>query len=81
LNFTGTYGLLTSRVNFHGSLNLDAKLSHTTTGVKSVLLKPLQPFFTKKGAGTLVPVKVTGTREHPSVGLDLGRKGKERNKT
>jgi hypothetical protein len=52
---------------------MDAKLSQTTTGAKSVLLKLVDPFFSKDGAGTLLPIKIQGSRENPSFGLELHR--------
>jgi len=42
-----------------------------TTGWKSILLKPVDPFFHKHGAGAEVPFKITGTRNEPHFGLDL----------
>jgi hypothetical protein len=39
--------------------------------VKSLILKVLDPFFKKKRAGYIMPVKITGTYGHPSFGLDL----------
>ncbi len=51
-----------------------AKLSHMVTGWRSALLKPVDPFFSKHGAGTEVPVKVTGTKSEPHFGLDFGHK-------
>jgi len=68
----GTYGLLTENINLHGSLQLDNKLSKGSKGIKSVLLKSLEPFLEKKKAGEVVPIKVGGTFSHPSYGLDLG---------
>jgi hypothetical protein len=47
------------------------------TGWKSVLLKPVDPFFHKNGAGTEVAIKVTGTQSEPHFGLDLGGKDKK----
>jgi hypothetical protein len=38
---------------------------------KSVLLKPVDPFFKKDGAGAEIPVKVSGTKTAPKFGLDL----------
>ena len=69
----GTYNLDTEEMNFRGTLSLQAKLSQTTTGVKSVFLKLIDPLFKKKNAGTVIPIKITGTREKPSFGLDRGR--------
>lgn len=67
----GTYGLLTEQVNLHGTLQLDNKLSKGSKGVKSVLLKSVEPLFKKKNAGEIVPIKVGGTFSHPSYGLDV----------
>jgi hypothetical protein len=52
---------------------LDAKLSQTTTGVKSFLLKAVDPFFKGKNGGTDIPFKITGTKDHPVFGLDRHR--------
>jgi len=67
----GTYGLLTEQVNLHGTLQVDNKLSRGSKGVKSVLLKSVEPFFKKKNAGEIVPIKIGGTFSHPSYGLDV----------
>jgi hypothetical protein len=67
----GTYGLLTEQVNLHGTLQVDNKLSQGSKGMKSFLLKFLEPFLKKKNAGEIVPIKVGGTFHHPSYGLDL----------
>ncbi len=67
----GTYGLLTQNINLHGSLQLDNKLSKGSKGLKSVLLKSVEPFLKKKNAGEIVPIKVGGTFSHPSYGLDV----------
>src|SRR5579872_2757557 len=52
---------------------LDAKLSDTITGIKSLLLKPVDPFF-RKNHQTEIPIKVTGTRTAPDFGLDFHHK-------
>jgi hypothetical protein len=67
----GTFGLLTQQVNLHGTLQLDNKLSKGTKGVKSVLLKSVEPFFKKKNAGEIIPIRIGGTFGHPSYGLDV----------
>jgi len=64
--------------DFRGKARIQAKLSHMVTGWKSVLLKPVDPFFSKNGAGTDLPVKITGTRAEPHVGLDFGHKSKDK---
>lgn len=67
----GTYQLASETMNLHGTAELEAKLSQTTTGVKSFFLKALDPIFHKKGAGAVLPIHISGTREKPSFGLDL----------
>ncbi len=67
----GTYGLLTGQVDFHGTLKVANKLSKGSTGVKSVLLKSVEPFLKKKNAGEIVPIRIGGTFSHPSYGLDV----------
>ncbi len=71
---TGKYSMDGDTFDFHGLLRLDAKLSQMTKGWKSILLKPVDPFFSKHGAGTEVPFKISGTREAPRFGLDFGHK-------
>ena len=70
----GSYGLRSGEIDFHGSARMDAKVSQMTTGFKSLLLKAADPFFKKQGAGAVIPIKITGTRDHPAFGLELRRK-------
>ncbi|HSU33649.1 MAG TPA: AsmA-like C-terminal region-containing protein [Bryobacteraceae bacterium] len=67
----GTYSLLDQRVDLHGKLAMQASLSKAAGGIKSVLLLPLDPFFKKKNAGAVLPVKITGTYSHPTFGVSL----------
>jgi hypothetical protein len=69
----GNYRLPTQQLDFEGALLLDAPLSKTTTGFKSLLLKVFDPLFRKQGAGTMLPIVVSGTVNQPSFGLDKGR--------
>jgi hypothetical protein len=73
-NMTGQYSLDGNTFDFHGLLKLDARLSQMTTGWKSILLRPIDPFFRKDGAGTELPFRVSGTREAPRFGLDFHHK-------
>ncbi len=79
VNLTGTYSLDGNQIDFHGKARLDAKLSHIVTGWKSILLKPADPFFSKNGAGTELPVKVTGMKSEPHFGSDFGHKDDSKN--
>jgi hypothetical protein len=69
----GTYGLQSERIDLHGELRLDAKLSDTTTGLKSFLLRLVDPLFKKKDAGAVIPIKIVGTPDKPSFGLEARR--------
>jgi hypothetical protein len=70
ISLNGSYGLLDERLDFHGTARLDAKLSKTTTGIKSFLLKAIDPLFEKKNAGAVLPIRIGGTGSRPSFGLD-----------
>jgi AsmA-like C-terminal region len=67
----GTYNLENTKVDFHGDLKTEASLSDDSSGVKAVLLKPLDPLFKKKHAGAEVPVEMTGTYHEPHFGVSL----------
>ena len=80
IDLQGIYSLDGNQFDFHGKARLKAKVSQLTTGWKSVLLKPVDPFFSKNGAGTEVPIKITGTRSDPQFGLDFHHKDKDTKK-
>jgi len=67
----GTYNLEDTKIDFHGDLKTEASLSDDSTGIKAVLLKPLDPLFKKKHAGAVVPVEMTGTYHNPYFGVSL----------
>jgi hypothetical protein len=71
VHLDGTYALRGEEINFRGTLSLQSPLSQTTRGWKAVLLKPIDPLFEKEGAGTLLPIKITGTGSDPKFGLDI----------
>jgi len=70
----GTFNFHNKVVHMVGNLRMDTDISHTTTGFKSFLLKPLAPFFKKKNAGALVPIAVTGAPGHYQVTQDFNHK-------
>jgi hypothetical protein len=74
VQLAGTYALEPENLDFHGKLILQAKLSQTMTGFKSFLLKFADPIFSKGGKGTVLPIKITGSVEHPHYGLEFGHK-------
>ena len=71
IELAGTYNLDTGEMDFRGKLKMKAKLSQTTTGIKSFFLKAVDPFFKGQGAGSVIPIKITGTKDSPSFGSDF----------
>jgi hypothetical protein len=68
----GEYTLDGERFEFEGKVRTDAKVSQMVASKwKAILLKPVDPFFKKNGAGAEIPVKVSGTRSAPKFGLNL----------
>lgn len=67
----GSYSLRDHAVNMLGELRMQSDVSHATTGFKSFLLRPLAPFFRKRGAGAVVPVKVTGRPGTYKIGQNI----------
>jgi hypothetical protein len=53
-----------------------AKLSHTTKGAKSDLLRVLDPFFKDGAGGSILLIKITGSRSNPYFGLELRKHSK-----
>jgi AsmA-like protein len=76
----GTYNLISEKINLHGTLKTESQPSKTTSGVKAAMLKVLSPFFKKKPAGYVLPIKITGTYDHPLFGLDLMNDNKKSQK-
>ena len=74
VDLMGSYGLASDVVNFHGTLKLRAKVSQTMTGWKRWALKPVDPFFSKQGVGTLLRIQVVGTAKKPEFGRDRQKK-------
>ncbi len=74
----GTYSMDGNTFEFFGKVRTQAKISQmVASGWKSFLLKAVDPFFAKNGAGAEVPIKISGTEGAPKFGLDFGRKKSE----
>src|SRR5207244_1137274 len=70
VDLAGLYDLDRDAVDFHGALRLNARVSQTMTGWKRWALRPIDPFFSKNGAGTLLHIRVDGSAKQPKFGLD-----------
>ncbi len=74
ITLSGVYSLDGKQFDFAGKVRTEAKLSEMVASKwKSLLLKPVNPFFSKDGSGAFIPVKVTGTQSAPKFGLDIGK--------
>jgi hypothetical protein len=71
VDVSGRYGLRRGTLDFNGQLVMDAKVSETMTGWKSILLMIVDPFFRKEGK-TVVPIRIQGTRNAPKFGINFG---------
>jgi len=79
VTLVGEYSLDGDEFEFAGNVKTNAKLSQMVASKwKSLLLKPVDPFFKKGGAGAEIPVKVSGTKSAPKFGLDLHQKTEKR---
>jgi hypothetical protein len=68
----GTHSLRAKTLDLSGIVLLNATVSQTQTGFRSLLLKPFDPLFKKNGAGTRLVITVAGTQDQPKIGLQLG---------
>ena len=74
VDLSGVYTLDGQKFEFTGTVRTKAKLSQmVSTWWKSLLLTPIDPIFAKHGAGTEIPVKISGTKSAPKFGLDLDK--------
>jgi len=74
----GTYDLIDHKIDLRGQMQVDTKISNTSSGTKAFLLKVMEPFFKKKRKGEIVPIRIAGTYEHPTFGLDLDDKNAQK---
>ena len=73
IDVAGNYGLEGGALDFKGTAKMQATVSKMVGGWKGALLKPADSLFKKGGAGTVVPIHIGGTREHPEFGVDMDR--------
>jgi hypothetical protein len=72
IHLSGAYSMDGQKFDFTGKVLTKATLRKMVASWwKSWLLTPISPFFKKDGAGTEIPVKISGTSSEPKFGLDL----------
>lgn len=73
IDLKGSYGVESGALNFAGTAKMQATVSAMVGGWKGLLLKPMDRYFQKDGAGTEVPIRIDGTRENPQFGIDFDK--------
>lgn len=71
IDLAGTYGVVSGALNFTGKAIMQATVSQMVGGWKGLLLKPVDKFFERNGAGTVVPIVIEGTRTDPQFGINF----------
>jgi hypothetical protein len=70
LRLSGTYTLEGRKYDFVGHVRTRAEISKMVVSKwKSILLTPLDPFFSKHGWGAEIPVRISGANGKPKFGL------------
>lgn len=67
----GVYSLDGNVFDFKGHVRTEATASQMVTGWKSWLLKPVDPFLKKDGAGLQLPISISGTQGDVHFGLAM----------
>ncbi len=67
----GVYSTDGNLFEFKGHVRTQATASQMVTGWKSWLLKPVDPFLKKNGAGLELPISISGTKGDVQFGLAL----------
>lgn len=71
VDLAGDYNLENEALDFGGSLKLRATVSEMVTGWKKLVLRPMDRFFEKDGAGTFLRIRVDGTAKAPKFAVVL----------
>jgi AsmA-like C-terminal region len=71
VQLTGNYDTARELLDFQGELRLQAKVSQTQTGWRRLVLRVFDPMLDGKGAGTVLPISITGPRDKPKFAADI----------
>jgi hypothetical protein len=72
VELSGQYALRRGEMGFAGFVMMDASVSQTVDGWKSLVLKVVDPIFKKDGR-TFIPITIKGNRNDPKFGVDVKR--------
>jgi hypothetical protein len=73
IDLKGDYAIEGGDLNFAGDAKMQATVSQMVGGFVGKLLKPADRFFRHDGAGTDVPIHITGTRQDPHFSVAFKR--------
>jgi hypothetical protein len=71
VQLTGAYIFDSTAFEFLGHVHTTATASQMVTGWKSALLKPFDSMFKKNGAGTELPLNITGSHGNFNIGFAM----------
>ena len=71
INLHGNYSLPHRTVDFAGTARMDAHASEMVTGWKRIPLKILDPILAKDGAGTVLPIHISGPVKKPEFKVEM----------
>jgi len=77
VELNGAYSMENEMFEFKGHVKTDATASQMVTGWKSLLLKPVDKFLKKNGAGMQLPIEISGTKSDFHFGLAGGGQADE----
>ena len=77
VELNGAYSMDRELFEFKGHVKTDATASQMVTGWKSLLLKPVDKFLKKNGAGMQLPIEISGTKSDFHFGLAGGGQADE----
>ena len=71
LDLAGDYSIESEALDFGGALKLEATVSQMVTGWKKLVLRPVDRFFEKQGAGTFLRIRIDGTANAPKFAVNV----------
>ena len=69
----GTFDLMAKTVDLDGLLRTEGKLSDTTNGINSLVLKAISPLWRHRNSVSIIPFRITGTSSQPHFSVQLRR--------
>jgi len=70
IHLKGSYHTQSDNLDFVGTATMQATISQMVGGWKGALLKPADRIFKKNGAGAVIPIYISGTKDKPQFGFD-----------